>query len=53
METVVWSYGDKFERTKKEDKPILNNKNDIAFPIRNEMLFQCNVTRGAIYIRYT
>ncbi len=38
METVVWSYGDKFERTKKEDKPILNNKNEIIknVPYRGE-----------------
>ena len=38
METKVWTSGDKFERTKKEDKPLLNSKNEIIrnVPCRSE-----------------
>lgn len=39
MEQIVWSDGDKFEKTKKKDKPILNSKNEIVnnVPLRGEM----------------
>jgi hypothetical protein len=38
MEVKVWSSGDKFERTKKEDKPLLNSKNEVIHnvPCRGE-----------------
>ena len=30
MEQIIWSDGDKFEKTKKKDKPIVNSKNEIV-----------------------
>jgi len=38
MEVVVWASGDKFEKTKKTEKPLLNDKNEIIHnvPTRGE-----------------
>ena len=43
MSVIVWTSGEKFVRTKKEDKPILNDKNEIInnIPLRSE-----NTRRG-------
>ena len=35
MSTIVWSYGEKFEKTPKSQKPILNSKNEIITNITN------------------
>ena len=37
MNSIILSYGVKFEKTQKNDKPILNNKNEIInnIPIRS------------------
>ena len=35
MEVYSWSNGDKFERSLKKDKPILNNKNEIIDNLRS------------------
>ena len=29
MEVIVWSNGEKYEKSKKEQKPLLNDKNEI------------------------
>jgi len=38
MSIIIWSSGEKFVKTKKEDKPILNDKNEIInnIPLRSE-----------------
>jgi hypothetical protein len=38
MSVIIWTSGEKFVRTKKEDKPILNEKNEIInnIPLRGE-----------------
>lgn len=38
MSIIIWSNGDKFIKTKREDKPILNDKNEIInnIPLRSE-----------------
>lgn len=38
MNIIIWSSGDKFVKTKREDKPILNDKNEIInnIPLRSE-----------------
>jgi len=35
MEVIVWSSGEKFEKTNKSDKPLLNEKNEIIHNIYN------------------
>ena len=35
METIVWTFGEKFEKTPKSQKPILNSKNEIITNITN------------------
>tara|TARA_B100001121_G_C18556938_1_gene558413 strand:+ start:376 stop:660 length:285 start_codon:yes stop_codon:yes gene_type:complete len=29
METIIWKKGEEYIKTKREDKPILNNKNEV------------------------
>jgi hypothetical protein len=38
MNVIIWSSGEKFNKTKREDKPILNDKNEIInnIPLRSE-----------------
>jgi hypothetical protein len=38
MQQIVWSHGEKFNKTNKDNKPILNNKNEIVnnIPLRGE-----------------
>ena len=35
MEVVIWSSGEKFEKTNKNDKPLLNDKNQVIPNIMN------------------
>ena len=35
MENIVWSSGEKYEKTSKNDKPLLNDKNEIIHNIPN------------------
>ena len=34
-ETIIWSYGEKFKKTPKSEKPIMNGKNEIITNITN------------------
>ena len=38
MQQIIWSHGEKFNKTKKDNKPILNSKNEIVnnIPLRGE-----------------
>jgi hypothetical protein len=38
MQQIVWSHGEKFNKTNKDNKPILNSKNEIVnnIPLRGE-----------------
>ena len=38
MAQIVWTHGEKFNKTKKDNRPILNNKNEIVnnIPLRGE-----------------
>jgi hypothetical protein len=39
MQEIIWRDGEKFQKTKKEDKPIVNKNNEIIknIPLRAEM----------------
>tara|TARA_A100001011_G_scaffold183465_1_gene192347 strand:+ start:39 stop:329 length:291 start_codon:yes stop_codon:yes gene_type:complete len=38
MQQIIWTHGEKFNKTKKDNKPILNSKNEIVnnIPLRGE-----------------
>lgn len=42
MQEIVWSHGDKFTKTNKNDKPILNSNNEII----NNIPLRCETTRN-------
>tara|TARA_Y100000591_G_C21701186_1_gene628373 strand:- start:555 stop:839 length:285 start_codon:yes stop_codon:yes gene_type:complete len=54
MNTIILSYGEKFEKTKKSDKPILNNKNEIVnnIPIRSAMTRNRDKIEDEKYINF-